>query len=106
MVEEIEQYLIMNYSKSISSEILSKKFGFVPSYLSKMFRSVKGMSPSEYLTNYRVDKAKQIIREKPDVRIREVARVIGYEDQYYFSKIFKKYAGIWPKEFQESCHKK
>jgi len=106
MVKEIEQYLIMNYCKSISSEILSKKFGFVPSYLSKVFRTVKGMSPSEYLTNYRVDKAKQIIREKPDIRIREVAKTIGYEDQYYFSKIFKKHTGVWPKEFQESCSKK
>jgi len=101
MVDEIEQYLMMNYSKSISSDILSKKFGFVPSYLSKVFRSVKGMSPSEYLTNYRVDKAKQIIREKPDILIREAAKAVGYEDQYYFSKIFKKYMGMWPKEYQE-----
>jgi len=102
LVEEIEQYLITNYSKSISSEILSKKFGLVPSYLSKIFRTAKGISPSEYLTRYRMDRAREIIRAQKNIRISDVARITGYEDPYYFSKTFKKQTGMWPRDFQQS----
>ena len=102
LVEEIEQYLITNYSKSISSEILSKKFGLVPSYLSKIFRTAKGISPSEYLTRYRMDRAREIIRAQQNIRISDVARITGYEDPYYFSKTFKKQTGMWPRDFQQS----
>lgn len=102
IVEQVEQYLILNYSKSISNELLSKKFGFGPSYLSKIFRAVKGMSPSEYLSHYRVEKAKELFVEHPNMKVYDVANAIGMTDQYYFSKLFKKTTGVWPKEFINS----
>jgi len=105
VADQLEQYLIMNFNKPITSETMSKKFGFVPSYLSKIFRTAKGVSPSDFLTSYRVEKAKQILREQPDVKIRDVAKATGYDDQYYFSKIFKKQTGQWPSNFQESFRK-
>lgn len=101
IVEEIEQFLISNYNKSISNEMLSGKFGFVPSYIRKIFRKYKNVSPSEYLTRYRIDKAKQLMDSRPDVLVRDVADLVGYNDPYYFSKIFKKETGIWPTEYQK-----
>lgn len=100
-VEEIEQFLIANYNKSISNDMLAGKFGFVPSYISKIFRKYKNVSPSEYLTRYRIDKAKQVMDAHPDVLVRDIANLIGYNDPYYFSKIFKKETGIWPTEYQK-----
>lgn len=103
IVQEIEQFLIANYGKSISNEMLASKFGFVPSYIRKIFRKSKGVTPSEYLTSYRIEMAKQIIREQPSMRIRDIAQLVGYDDQYYFSKIFKKETGIWPKQYHDEC---
>lgn len=101
VVEEIEQFLTSNYNKSISNDMLANKFGFVPSYISKIFRKYKNVSPSEYLTRYRIDKAKQLMDTHPDALVRDIANLTGYSDPYYFSKIFKKETGVWPSEYQK-----
>ena len=99
IAQQVENYLQNHYQESITTNMLSKKFGFVPSYISKLFRSYKGMSPSEYLTYYRIEKSKQILLSQPDILCKEVARMVGFSDQYHFSKTFKKQAGIWPTEY-------
>lgn len=99
IAQKIEEYLQLNYQKSITTNMLSKKFGFVPSYISKLFRAYKGMSPSEYLTYYRIEKSKQIMLNEPEILCKEVALRVGFNDQYHFSKTFKKQTGIWPTEY-------
>ncbi|WP_070001019.1 response regulator transcription factor [Cellulosilyticum sp. I15G10I2] len=99
IAQKIEEYLQLNYKQSITTNMLSKKFGFVPSYISKLFRAYKGMSPSEYLTYYRIEKSKQIMLNQPDILCKEVATMVGFSDQYHFSKTFKKQAGMWPTEY-------
>ena len=96
---EVESYLIVNYKKSISSETLASEFGFVPSYISRIFKRQRGMSPNEFLTKYRIEMAKRHLREQPDLKIREIAWMVGFRDSYYFSKIFKKETGVWPSEY-------
>lgn len=98
--EKIELYLKNNYSETITNTLLSKKFGFVPSYISKIFRAYKGMSPSEYLTFYRIDISKKLISEQPDLLLKEVSEMVGFSDQHYFSKTFKKETGMWPTEYR------
>ncbi|MCL2812436.1 MAG: response regulator [Clostridia bacterium] len=105
-VEQIEQYLSTHYAEEISSETLSARFGFVPSYLSKVFRRQTGMSPTEYLAKRRVDKAKELLETNPDLLIRDAAALVGYKDPYYFSKLFKKSTGLWPTQYQEKIVKK
>lgn len=100
IAEKIEEYLKNNYKETITNTILSKKFGFVPSYITKIFRMHKGISPSEYLTNYRVEMSKQLMLEQPDLLLKEIAERVGYNDQHYFSKIFKKETGMWPTEYR------
>lgn len=103
-VKEIERYLIANYNKPVTHEMLAARFGFVPSYISKTFRKYKGVSPSEFITRYRISKAKEIMDSRPDVLVRDVAETVGYNNQYYFSKIFKKETGLWPKEYLTEHH--
>ncbi len=99
IAKQIEDYLKNHYKEPITTTMLSKKFGFVPSYISKLFRNYKGMSPSEYLTYYRIEKSKQIMLNDPDKMIKEVAAMVGFGDQYHFSKTFKKQTGAWPSEY-------
>lgn len=99
IVNEIEDYLNNHYQESITTNMLSKRFGFVPSYISKLFRNYKGMSPSEYLMNYRIEKSKQMMLEEPELLCKEVALKVGFSDQHHFSKTFKKQTGMWPTEY-------
>ncbi len=70
LANEVEEYLINNYNKNITSDVLSKEFGFVPSYISRLFKRQKGVSPNEYVTKYRIEKAKKLIEENNDLRIK------------------------------------
>ncbi|MDR1135841.1 MAG: response regulator [Clostridiales Family XIII bacterium] len=98
-VSRIEEYLIANYNKPVTHNMLASQFGFVSSYISKMFRKHRGVSPSEFLTKYRVEKAKEIMDSRSDVLIKDIAVAVGYPDYFYFSKIFKKETGLWPKDY-------
>ncbi len=99
LADNIEEYLIKNYSKNITNDVLAKEFGFVPSYISRLFKRQKGVSPNEFITNYRIELAKKLITENSDMRIKEVADLVGFKESYYFSKTFKRKTGVWPTEF-------
>lgn len=99
LADEVEQFIKSNYSKNITSETLSRKFGFVPSYISRLFKKHKGVSPSEYLTEYRIEQAKKILEGNSEIMIKEVADMVGFKEAYYFSKTFKRETGMWPTEF-------
>lgn len=99
-IDDIKEYLETNYQKSITNTVLSKEFGFVPSYISRLFRQYNnGISPGEYLGNYRIEKAKRIMQEQPELLVKEIADMVGFHDAYYFSKIFKKKTGMWPTKY-------
>ena len=57
------------------------------------------MSPSEYITKYRIKMAKKALVENPDMMIKETADMTGFKEAYYFSKTFKRETGMWPTEF-------
>jgi len=100
LISDIKEYLKDNYQRSITNAVLSKEFGFVPSYISRLFKQHNnGISPGEYLSNYRIEKAKKIMKENPDLMVKEIADMVGFHDAYYFSKIFKKKTGMWPTEY-------
>ena len=99
LANEVEEYLINNYNKNITSDVLSKEFGFVPSYISRLFKRQKGVSPNEYVTKYRIEKAKKLIEENNDLRIKDIADAVGFKESYYFSKTFKRETGMWPTEY-------
>lgn len=99
LANEVEEYLINNYNKNITSDVLSKEFGFVPSYISRLFKRQKGVSPNEYVTKYRIEKAKKLIEENKDLRIKDIADAVGLKEAYYFSKTFKRETGMWPTEY-------
>ncbi len=99
LADEIEEYINKNYNKAITSETLSREFGFVPSYISRIFKRERGISPSEYVTRCRIQAAKDILIANPDIKIKEVANMTGFKEAYYFSKTFKRETGMWPTEF-------
>ncbi|NSW92750.1 MAG: helix-turn-helix transcriptional regulator [Firmicutes bacterium] len=100
-IERIIEYMIENYSSDITikMEDLGAKVNISTQYLRKIFKEVTGRSPIEYLTNIKVEKAKDFL--KKGVSVTETARLCGFNDVYYFSKCFKKVTGLSPKNFQK-----
>lgn len=93
-------YISENYSKDISLSSLAEYLKVSESTISRMFRSEFNYGFSEYLTIYRLREACKLL-EDANVKIYEVALAVGYNDQRYFSSVFKKYLGVSPMHFKE-----
>lgn len=102
IVEKIKKYLDSNFAKQITLNMLSELFGYTPPYLSRIFKKFNGISPIEYLIAKRVESAQDIIRKYPDIKIKDVSGRVGYEDIYYFSKLFKTLTGKTFSEYKNS----
>lgn len=98
--EAIKQYLDEYYMESITNQTLSDFFGYVPSYISILFRQRYSISPSEYLVKVRLKEAKKLFQADPDILVRDVAERVGFKNQHHFSRVFRKYEGMWPSGFQ------
>ncbi len=95
----IDRYLRTYLGKPITLLELCHQFGISQTYMSKIFRKYSGNSFSQYLTELRMNRAKELFQENPDSFIKDVAAMVGYEDQFYFSRIFRSYTGKSPSEF-------
>ena len=74
-----------------------------PVYISKIFKEETGESPIRYLIKIRLEKA--ILEKENCGSVRNVSLAVGYEDVYYFSKLFKKYYGIAPVYYKRQAQK-
>ena len=96
----MKEYINENFAENITLSSLSREFNISPSYLSILFREITSQHFSEYLTNVRIQKGKELLKNT-DLRIKEIAAQIGYRDAYYFSSVFKKVTGINPTQYRD-----
>ncbi len=98
---EVKQVLHMvrkDYSKNFKLGDIAKEIGLNESYLSRLFKKQMGMNFSDYLNQVRLSYAKKMIL-KQEYPIYEIAAKVGYNSESYFSRIFKQYEGITPKQY-------
>ena len=95
----MKNYLDEKFRSNVTNQLLAANFGFVPSYFVCFFKICYGLTPMDYLVNKRIDEAK-VLLEDGSLKIKDIARVVGYEDSLYFSKVFKKFTGVSPKEYK------
>lgn len=100
IAKRIADYLDEHYAEHITNQTLSGIFGYVPSYLSILFRRTYDISPVEYLTNVRIEHAKQIMKRHPDILIKDIADSVGFKSQHHFSHTFKKHERVWPTSYK------
>ncbi|MCR1898462.1 response regulator [Irregularibacter muris] len=99
-INQAKKYIEENYMKNITLEDLGTHIGFNPSYFSSLFKKETGTSFIEYLSQIRMEKAKELLRES-DLRIQDICLMVGYNDVKYFSKSFMKYTGLKPNEYRK-----
>lgn len=100
VVEQIVNYFEEHYNEKISLERIAQNMYLSTFYISKIFKSETGDAPIRHLINIRLEKAKEILEQTPNLSIKEIAAKVGYEDVYHFSKQFKKHFGISPSQIK------
>lgn len=88
------------YQRELSVEDVAAPLGISEGYLSRVFKKETGYTFTDYLTYYRIKRAAELLREG-SYRVYEVADLVGYTDQRYFSQIFKRVVGLTPTQFKD-----
>lgn len=100
-VEFVTTYIEEHYSEEIQLNELALVAHVSSSYLSTKFKKEKGISFSEYLIQFRMEKAAEIMRQQK-LPMSEIAAMVGYQDYAQFSKMFKKQKGKSPMQYFRS----
>ncbi|MBF4693917.1 phosphoenolpyruvate hydrolase family protein [Fusibacter ferrireducens] len=103
-VQFVKKYVAEHYMQKISFIDLAHVAYISRSHLSALFKREVGCSFPVYLVKFRMNRAKEIISAEDDLKLSEVAELVGYSDYAQFSKMFKKYVGLTPTQFK-SRHK-
>ena len=96
-----KEYILKNFANDISLDDVSREVNISPYYFSKLFKDETGEGFVEYLTNLRIEKAKELL-SGTSYSMKEICQMCGYTDPNYFSRIFKKNVGVTPTEFKEN----
>lgn len=100
-VIEAIKYIQFNYSTDISVDDIASAVGISRSHLYRVFVSNLGQSPIDYLTEYRINEACNLIKNT-NLSISQIAVSVGFFDQFYFSRVFKKIKKIPPSKYLQS----
>jgi AraC-like DNA-binding protein len=98
-IEKAIAHMHGHFSENITFPELSKSVGLSLGYFYRLFKKHTGKTPSDYLASVRVERASRLLR-MTDLKICEISRNVGYRDQLYFSRVFKKAKGVSPKVFR------
>lgn len=100
-MSEIARYMDAHYQEDLSLQQIAARFYLSREYISRKFKHQFGLNWSEYLGKLRINNAKLLL-QNPSLRIAKISEMVGYQDEKYFSKVFKKMEGITPGEYRKT----
>lgn len=92
-------YIRENYAQPLSMQSVCDEIGISQTYMSRLFRKYSDTTFNAFLTQCRIEAAKKLLHEKPDLLLYDVAACVGYEDSSYFTKVFRQYTGKTPSQW-------
>jgi AraC-like DNA-binding protein len=99
-LRKAERYILENYTRKLSLQEVADKSGLSAPYFSTVFKEEMGENLSSYLNRLRVDRAAVLLADT-DLSLSDIAGSCGFEDQSWFSKIYKNYTGMSPGKYRE-----
>lgn len=99
-VKEALSFIEQNFQNDISVEDIASTCGLNRSYFGKIFKNAVGKSPQEFLLNYRMIKASELLK-LTQLSIGDISTAVGYANQLHFSRAFKNIYGISPREWRK-----
>lgn len=99
-VEEAVRWIEGHLAEPLDRERLAGRVDLSPTHLTHLFKRLTGRAPLEHLRHLRMAEAKRMLREGK-LKVREIARRVGYEDPYHFSRAFRAHEGFSPRAYVE-----
>ncbi|MEQ2426549.1 helix-turn-helix transcriptional regulator, partial [Enterocloster hominis (ex Hitch et al. 2024)] len=104
IAEMVREYVMEHYKERITLGQVAEALNISQGYLSTAFKKQSGESFTSYVSAIKIEKAKELI-EGHQYMMYEISDLLGFDTPFYFSKVFKKVAGISPKEYEAQCLK-
>ncbi len=101
MIDQVIGEIRNHYTEDIQLTTLASKYAVSTGRLSTMIKEQLQMNFSDYVAQLRIQRAKELLRDD-SMSIQEIAEIVGYNDYFYFTKVFKKVQGISPSKYRKS----
>ncbi|MBQ8536658.1 MAG: helix-turn-helix transcriptional regulator [Clostridia bacterium] len=98
-IDRVIASILADCSLPYSQSNLARSLGLTPAYFCRLFKEKTGCHFSQYLTQVRMEKAKELLSQPGEMHLTETAQLCGYPHKSYFCQVFKKYTGMSPGEF-------
>jgi two-component system response regulator YesN len=98
LIARAKKYILDHYAGEISLNEVAAAINISSGYLSTIFRQETGICFTDYVTEIKIGQAKKLLRES-EYKVYEISEMLGYQNAYYFSKVFKKITGMTPSEY-------
>lgn len=98
--DDIRDYVAAHFEREMTLQELSARFFLNPYYIGQLFRKKTGMTFQSFVTQLRVDRAKQYLRGT-NLMVYEISERVGYSDTVYFSRVFERLTGLRPTDYRK-----
>ncbi|MGO4545906.1 helix-turn-helix domain-containing protein [Paenibacillus sp. 2TAB23] len=102
LLQQVVHYLSTQYAHPVSIAQMAESLGYNRAYLSRLFKQRTGQSPVSFLLKLRIDKARHMLRERPELTIEQISASVGLQDALYFSKQFRRLYGQSPTAYRNA----
>ena len=99
-ITQVTEYISKNYGSDLSVEMLASIVFLTPDYLSRLFKKTTGKSLSQYIRQYRMDKARELLI-RTNKKIIDIGIQVGYPNYSYFCQSFREYFGTSPEKYRQ-----
>jgi AraC family transcriptional regulator of arabinose operon len=97
-------YIEQSFDKPLTLEAMADVIGVTPQHLCTLFKKTTNVRIFQYIHSVRIKKSKELLLQYPQIQIKEVALMTGFEDANYFSSVFRKFEQISPNQFRKLAH--
>ena len=101
-IKSVLEYIEGHYKSNLSLEQLSQVAGMNAKYFCRVFRSITHQSPMDYVNFYRIEQAAYLL-DSTTMPVTSVGMDCGFEESSYFTKVFKKYKGVTPRQYRQNA---
>lgn len=99
IAERIIKFIEKDYLNNLSINSIADKFNYTPNYISYVFKQKFGQNISDYITELKISKAKELLVDTNN-KIYDISKILGFSNTSYFCSVFKKQTSLTPKEYR------
>lgn len=104
-LDRVREYMEQNFNEQLSIGQLAQMANITPKYFVDLFKKTYGQSAMDFVTDLRINRAKRYLIESEE-KLRDIALKVGYKDEFYFSRKFKKEVGVSPSEYAKKSKRR